>query len=554
MQSSRHARRAPLFVALLGLLALLLPLTLDRAQAAPVVQTVLAGPDFARDAWADAWDMSNADDLTLDRGPIANMSGASISGGVFHVATNRVSFFSLLWGGFPGSIPWGRDGRIAANQIVASSYNRLRLHMYSSAPVHLRLVWFNTCSGCTGYTDFGTKTGWNDIDLSLTGAHTGTAWSGRIMNLRIQVITSLSLSLQVDDVRVYRSNSQGVLHWAAAGSSAAHLFWSDSGTFASSGQHGGQVGTATSSGPGNTVSTDVSAYPPGTRFWAYDGTTAVQVGVSATEPMPVVDSPSVRGCWDYPLAAHKAPWTFTSPSRLSGMGNVVNVSYSSSGEFSATNGGAHPNDPWVTFPLGSTGIDGRTWHRLTIVESYDGPFGLANAPGGGMVGRVYWRLAGKTTWSLTNDLVLPTGKHAITIDMAMPTSSLVEPDSPASMKYPFASTSRVTTLRWDPNEDPGARRWHLFSVVLGEDCRASTTFAVQWHDARFVSGSTVTVQARNAGGTTYTLATGLAEVAGSNTYSLRASRLPANSYTIRVTVRTPAGATHVAGGGPLIIG
>jgi hypothetical protein len=112
----------------------------------------------------------------------------------------------------------------------------------------------------------------------------------------------------------------------------------------------------------------------------------------------------------------------------------------------------------------------------------------------------------------------------------------------------------VNALRWDPNEDPGSRRWHLFSVVLAKDCGMKVSFPMTWHDARYVSGSTATIVARSPGGHIYPLASGLAESSGTNTYSILASRLPVNKYTIQVTVQTPAGATHASETGPLVVG
>src|SRR5207249_7006436 len=133
----------------------------------------------------------------------------------------------------------------------------------------------------------------------------GTAWSGRAIGFRILFLTSVARSFDIDFVRVYRPSSAGVLSWAAPGGSAASLTWSD-GSGLSGGQHGGTVPGATSSSSSNTVTTDLSGYAPGTRFFV--GSSTTPVATVATEPLPVIDSPSAAGCGDYATAALGHPW------------------------------------------------------------------------------------------------------------------------------------------------------------------------------------------------------------------------------------------------------
>jgi hypothetical protein len=218
----------------------------------------------------------------------------------------------------------------------------------------------------------------------------------------------------------------------------------------------------------------------------------------------------------------------------------------------ATNGAPHPNDPYVLMPLSSTGFDGRVNHRVTVVESYDGAFSLASAPGGGAMGRILWREPGHVAYSQTPPLVTPTGKQTIVLDMAQPTSVITEPEGTPAMRYAFASTARVTTLRWDPNEDPGARRWHLYSVRVAPDCRSRTAFSVTWHDGAFTPGSTATVLARSAGGHTRTIASNVAEVSGSNSVRAFEASVGAGAWTIVVRVTAPSGATTTTQDGPLV--
>lgn len=544
-------QRLPWLLVVLALLAIFVPMLFRRADAAtPAVATVVAGPDFATNAFHDPWDMSNAADMDLDPlGATLYVTNQSLSGGAARFSTSKVSYATLLWSGVPGSLPWGRDGRLARNRIAASSYPRLHAHVYASTATSVRVQWSQTCSGCTGYYPLTLQAGWNDVDIALTGSKAvGTAWSGSIDDLRLTIMTAHATSLAIDFVRLYRPVAAGVVHWAAAGAGAATLRWSDTGSFvAGDGVDSGTVPGTTSANSSDVRSVDLSGWAPGTTFFAYDGARATEVAQVAREPLPVLDAPTSAGCAG-------TTWRFPSSGSTAGVFNAMGVSYSSGGVLTATNAPPQRNDPHVLMPLSSTGFDGRAYHRVTVVESYDGSFNLADAPGGGTMGRLLWREPGHVALSQTPPLVTPTGVQSIALDMNQPISVITDPTGTAAMRYAFASTSPVNQLRWDPNEDPGSRRWHLYSVRIAKDCATKTAYSVVWHDAAFSSGNTATVVAVTPGGHTHLLASNLAETMGSNSLRIYAASVPAGTWSIRVTVTSPSGATHTTQDGPLVVG
>jgi hypothetical protein len=166
--------------------------------------------------------------------------------------------------------------------------------------------------------------------------------------------------------------------------------------------------------------------------------------------------------------------------------------------------------------------------------------------------RVLWRSAGHTLLAQTAPLVTFTGKRSITVDMAMAASQLTDRSGPPSQRYAFASASPVTLLRYDPNEDPGARRWHLYSVRLAADCSAPARFAVTWHDAAFTAGSTVRLYARHTAGNMYFLGT-TTEHAGLNSFLAPLSTMPRGKYTVIIYVTNAAGVrTSAVATGPLV--
>lgn len=510
-------------------------------------QVVISGDDYATKTFSDPWDYSNPSDLLLDNhGPAMNLSNQFLGSGVAGFTISRGSYVSPLWAGYPGSLRLGRDGARAVNQLNANYYTRVHLRGYATAYVSAALQWF-TCgsptSTCEGGMPFGLSQGYFDIDMRIANNSRlhpgGKAWYGRMMGIRLAMTPHTTTNVRLDFLRIYRPNDQSTLYWASPNQYSAKLWWSASSTFSPSADYTrGIVPNAVSSGEWNPQYTNVSGYPPNTKFFAVasDGT-RTQVGQTAQLPLPIIDNPGLGGCSDYATRALGYTWNFASPRRIAGYGNAGRISFTVSGRMAATNWAPQRNNPWIRVPLGRTGIDGRKWHRLTIVESYSGPFNLKNSAGGGTMARVMWTATGHTVWSQTNDIVTYSGKRTIFIDMAMSQAALTEPEGSAAQRYAFASSKRVTRLRFDPNEDPGYRHWHVYSMRLGADCSTNGVFVINWHDNGFVPGSVATVYAVSSTGT-YQLAT-LAEKATGNVYGVRASRLPVGTYTMRVVVRAP---------------
>jgi hypothetical protein len=541
-------RHLPALCVLLAVIALVVPQFLRRADAAaPPVAVALAGPDYASDTFGDPWDMSDSADMSLDPlGPTLYVTNQHYSGGLVSLATSQVSYVSLLWSGVPGSLTWGREGRVPGNRIPAATYPRFHAHLYASVPIGVRIAWTGVCSsGCDGYDPINLAAGWNDVNVDLASNAVGTPWSGSLQSLQLVFMTNHATTLGIDFVRLYHPISAGVVSWAAPGAKSATLHWSSTGVFsAGDSATSGTVPGTSSANSSSPARVDLSGWAPGTTLFAYDGTTATEVAQVAPEPLPVIDSPTARGC-------NGITWHFPGPGSTAGIFNANQITYSSAGELSATNAPPQQNDPHVLMPVGA-GFDGRAYHRLTVVESYDGSFNLADTAGGGTMGRVLWRVPGTVTLSQTPPLVTPTGQQVIVVDMAQPTSVITDPAGTPAMRYAF--TAPINELRWDPNEDRGTRRWHLFAMRVGKDCATKTAFSITWHDEAYVPGSVVTIWGRTPGGHTQTFASNLAEHSGSNAFTIYSVNIQAQVYTIFVQVTTPSGATHTTHDGPLRIG
>jgi hypothetical protein len=533
-----------------------------RAAAAPAAQSVAAGRDFATSVFHDPWDYSNPSDVLLDVGPTQGLGHPAMSAGALSfTVTHSGGYLSPLWGGYVSEVPIGREGTVASNAINPATYNRMNLHIYASSFTASALSW-TTCvqmtSRCMGTMRFSVNAGWNDIDLPIARNATGLSWAGHIQGLRIALTSAhSSATIRIDSLRIYQAARTLALAWAAPSNLSAALWWTDiAGPLdAKASQHAGRVANAaTSANSSNRVGANVAGYPASRYFWSVAANGAkTYVGQTAASPLPVVDSPSETGCIDYATRALGHAWRFSSGRSVLRPANIGAVSFTAAGVLSATNAGPARNDPNISLPLGKGGIDGRVYHRLTFTESYDGPFNLKDAAGGGTMARVLWQSPGRPALSQTAPLVTYGGKRTLTVDLAMPASRLTDHAGSAGQRYPFASRSRVTRLRYDANEDPGARRWHLISMKLAADCQAAYSATIAWHDAQYTPGSTVRFVARTPGGHTFALGTST-EHSGRNTKIVSVRSVPVGTYSVAIYITNRAGRTASAlSSGPLLI-
>ena len=508
------------------------------------VTSATSAPDFASDAWHDAWDYSNPADIILDSGPTYGASGFSYpSGGILSYHTNGPSYISPLFGGYPGSVRIGRDGGRPTNQVVASSYGRYHIRAYSSKAQLVGVFWFTQdgFKGLGGHT-FNMAAGWHDYDFALGNNYPGgAAWAGQIHGLRFSTYGGGAINVQIDYMRVYRAIGFAAALWRSPAGTAATLWYSEgTDTPTTVTTHSGPVvanGTTSTSGGTAWNIVDLGGIPPNSQVYVVDYN-GVEGDPIPVRPLPnvVVDDPSGAGCGDYASATLGHPWDFTSGWSVASVNNAAAVTYAG-GFMSATNSGPMPGNPFITLPLPKGTINGALYHRVTIVESYDGAFNLSSAAGGGTMARLMWWGVGKPGWAQTADLLTYSGKQTITLDMNTPVAALTPAASPAGTRYPWV-TGRILRLRFDPNEDPGARRWHIYSIRLASDCSTRTFYPVHWHDAGYVPGSVATITAVSASGRVYPVGTAN-ETAGENQFVLQSASIPAGTYSIRVRVQSP---------------
>jgi hypothetical protein len=525
--------------------------------AAVVAGSGAAGHDFATDVFADPWDYSNQDDLLVDAGPAMRASNLRFGSGRVSTFFTGNGYVSPIWGGYGGPLFLGRDGGKPGNGLYTARYRTVAFQAYSSRNVSAGLMWFK-CPGakvagsCGGGATFTLLAGWHTYVLNPGASRISgwpLAWGGWVTGLRLAVSPGAAGSyFALDWFRVVQPASGAQVAWSNPGGVASDLVWDTDSSDANNipSQTGwGVVSKVT----GASGTADLSMLPSG-NYWIGVRSSARSSWqlVSLASPLPRFITPNAVGDRDYARTVMRNPWDLTSPSDVAKVGNANRISYAG-GQLAATN---TSNDPYVSLRIGSGGINSSIFRNLTVTSAYSGPFNLRSSAGGGTMARVQWTRSDRARGQ-TDDILTYSGSRTVSIDMGQPTSQLVEPGTRSAA---FVSSARVTALRWDPNEDRGARRWYLQDVQLRSDFATKGTFPVAWQDAAYQPGGTATIVADTdrVGCNGVTVASGVTVQAGTNYTVWNTSGVAARRYWLCLTITRGSAVTSGYAGGALVVG
>ena len=249
-------------------------------------------------------------------------------------------------------------------------------------------------------------------------------------------------------------------------------------------------------------------------------------------PTVQMRSPSEEGGADYSTVAGNA-WDFADGNDIANINDIVNFSF----DGTAFNGTTFGNDSWVSLPLRMP-LNTDRYHRFTADVCYDGGFALTNAPGGGMNARVIWFDEGGQIFTDSQDIIIEPGCHRMTFDMVTDPAIAVDDESTAR-KAGWRGLN-ISLLRFDLDEDPGARGFSLRDIRLADDAAFSSgTFPITFNST--VAGTAdifVTTERGSFNGTKVgTIGVG----AGTNTFNWDGSGMPNGTYWVYTVVRGNAG-------------
>lgn len=465
------------------------------ASSAQAATTEAESPDFATRAYGDPWDYSNSGDQNTDAARVRSMS---VHDGALNMRVGGGDYFTPVISQ-PGSLAVGRDG--AAKPISPTGFDHVSFRMNQPSS-GVGAIWWWTCSTtldtCGGGQTFKLYKGWHTYVFSLTSKSTVGAkrpWNDNgkpIVRFRIAPTISGSktspILAQVDWLRIFKKTG------------------------------------------------DLSEYPAGT----YSGGTVV------ARPISVVDSPSSTEGQDITTAQGRKQWAFTTAAAARGVTvkNAKVKGYSSAG-MTATNGGSDPADPQVHLPVSS--FSGSAYRYFSFRLTYSGGFSLAPTPGGGKMSRLIWYTTGTKGAQESNDIVTYSGPNARTLSVDLAKGNPLDENS-KSPRVGWKGRT-ITSLRFDPNEDPGANTWHLSSVHLRKAPAAKASTIIKFHDAAWISGTTATIKVgkKAPGGSGYTtLASNIPVTKGSNHRRFTLGSMATGSYYVQVTLSHPGGGTSTS--------
>ncbi len=451
--------------------------------------------DYASEAAGNPWDYNDAADAIVGDGPNYGVRNARIEGGQFSFDVAGPAYVSPLWGGYPGSWQSEQDG--GTRPIDTSRYSRLAFKLTSSGAVDAGVRWYTCADGgpadsCQGGFPFDVKPGTHVYDFALVANPSDPALA-----------------------RPWSGKATG-LRLAFNGSASLSIDWMS----------------------------------------VYSGPTPGADGPSGPAPV-IVDPDREGGASVAPLLRGKE-WDMSAPGDISRSFNVNGGV--SGGSFQGTNAGPTMNDPTVVMNLGCRTFRADQFHRFTVEYDYDGVFNVEDKAGGGTNARVIWRVAGTplTTNGVdlqnSDDLVIYPNQKRYTFDLLTnPVTAIVDPDQ-AGPKLGW--TGEIEHVRFDPNEDRGARHWKIKSVKIAADDMAApgTAFNIRWRDSQFAPGGVadIAIATDPSGAGAVPVATGVAVQAGENVTPWTAEGT--GKRWVVLTIRRGGAESTVVSTGPVSIG
>lgn len=267
-------------------------------------------------------------------------------------------------------------------------------------------------------------------------------------------------------------------------------------------------------------------------------------------PIPRLLTPNQEGGADYATTAGNA-WDYSGPEDVVSSGDLANMRYVD-GDLHAT---SVRNDSFVELPLPQAFNPDR-YHRATVDVCYDGAMGFANVPGGGMNARFAWIPVDAPAWSETQDIIIYPGCNRMTVDLAT-TPPVAVNDENTLYKLGWRG-QLMERMRFDLNEDPGARSVILREIKLADDAAFSATYPITFVDAAGAAGVVADIYATTEAGT-YTgtkIASGVPVGGGVNTFTWNGqnsagARMPNGTYSIWMVMRNASGIASSYATGPL---
>ena len=459
-----------------------------------------AGPDYATDVLADAWDMSNPEDISPDPDERAGWATFGFNNGTVGGKTNLVfgqfsdSSITFLGRGYIGVINPGRTGQ--RYPIDSTVYKKVAWKMYSGVAGQLPKVrWFQNPRGgpdqlgatfaaqetIVGYRIFMP----DNVNAPFAQPTTYSKWDAApIMGFQLGPNGTVSgHDVFYDWVRITRSDDDPLsvkmmVTWTSTTGGNGNLEITDT--------SGAVLNIAT--GQPSQYNFNYGVLPPG----QYSLRVLVGNDVSApvsfrinNPPLARITEPNETGSEDFATTVLGNAWDMNEATDVDTLSNVTNVSFAG-GVLNATdtNGDAgvavFNRDTAVT-------IDTNRYRYLTYRMKLDGPYSL----GGGSVARVFWSAfynPTATQVTTSRDILVwpgldPNTPDFFTYTIDLSTLTIGNGGLEAAGAQRLWTADRLKMLRLDPHEFSTPRSFHYDFIKLAAMAEARGTFTLKYSSA-----------------------------------------------------------------------
>ena len=414
--------------AMAGAFALAAAVALPSTFQKPATAQGTGGSDYAVETWGDPWDYNNPEDQILaEQQTTVGLQNAHVGNGRLSFDVSGGSYFHMIWGGYPDTVPTNRDG--AVNPIDTDRFNRIVMKVTASAYTPAGLRWYSCLkqdSSCEGGMPVTLEAGTHLYDLPMYNSAGSTPWQGgRPISLRMIFSPYGPTHIDVDWVRLTNASDGPVDEWNGPVLRIDDPDITGGADYATVARNG-DAWDFNSADDYLRLDNAVGQIENGALE-------AVNAGPTMNDPGVTLKIPVAFSADDF----HRATVTFTYDGELNLEDRV--------------GGGQNARMMWriAGTPLARNGSHNQ----------------------------------------VSRDVVIFPGQSSFTVDLKTnPSADAVDPRS--SPRIGWAGQS-IEMFRFDPNEDRGARRWRLDHVKLADDDAGETGFAIKLRDLNPSPGTRV---------------------------------------------------------------
>lgn len=495
--------------------------------------------DFAIKRFNNPWDFSSVSDMAGNGHYNFGLNYTVRNGLLEGTTINNDANFWLLYPGYRGTVPLGRDGII--NKINSSYFNRLSFRLYSSKKTAGQVYWFFGQDDWTnfGVTSFQVLPGWQTYNLNLA---TSSKWTGSPIGLRIDPTNESGVTFKVDWVKLYHqggSERTVTINWTDSEPGGAQLYL-DRDTDPNNG-NSEPLTSFSINGDSYSYQLNTSMYPAGTYYFALRKANGVYYSAPFKinrPPLIQILNPDKTGGQDF-ATANGNPWDMSDRGDIAKWTDLE-AAYFNNGIFSAVNSNA---DGYFFLNLPKP-INATAYHMLTIRMRYDGYFDF----GLGTMSRFIWNNYGEfsmPTYQTLDDIVIYPEWTTYTFCLK---NAPVEVGNLGWQGY-------VNVFRFDPFEIPYKWRFYIDYIKLAKYDRAGKTFTISWIDRKQDKRPTkvsLYYDTDRSGFNGKLIAANISQINGTNYYTWNTSALPSGKYWLYLIADDGVSTTAKYSSGPLI--